>query len=100
MNKQDVVRKRENQYKEKALHGQFVRNTEQVRDEMSWNWLKRRKLKKEIEGTIMAAQDQALRTNAIKNRIDRQDVSPMCGEREETISHVVSQCKTLAQKQY
>ena len=51
----------------------------------------------------MAAQDQALRTNAIKKMIDKQDISPMCrlcGEREETISHVVAECKMLAQKQY
>ena len=51
----------------------------------------------------MAAQDQALRTNVIKSRIDKQDVSPMCrmcGKREETIAHVVAECEKLAQNQY
>ena len=103
MSKEDVAEKRRNQYKEKPLHGQYVRSTEEMRDHKSWNWLKRGTLKKETEGTLMAAQDQALRTNAIKSRIDKQDISPMCrlcGEREETISHIVAECTKLAQKQY
>ena len=36
-----------------------------------------------------AAQDQALRTNSIRKRIDREDISALrriCGEREEKIS--------------
>ena len=48
---------------------------------------------------LMAAQDQALRTNAFKSRIDKQDVSPvrrMCGKREESIAHVVAECEKLA----
>ena len=35
--------------------------------------------------------------------IDKQYFSPMsrlCGEREETISHITTKCKKLAQKQY
>ena len=34
--------------------------------------------KKESEGIIMAAQDQALRTNSVKKPIDNQNVSPAC----------------------
>ena len=50
-----------------------------------------------------AAQDQALRTNSIRKRIDGEDISPlcrMCGEREEKIGLIVTQCKKLAQKEY
>ena len=60
-------------------------------------------IKKETEGLLTAAQDQAIRTNSIKNRIDKEDVSPMCricGEREETIGHVTAECKKLAQKEF
>ena len=46
-----------------------------VRDKKTWEWLKKRRLKKETEGTIIAAQDQALRTNSIKRIIDKQNVS-------------------------
>ena len=51
----------------------------------TWDCLKRGILKKEIEGLLTAAQDQAFWTKYIRNMIDKQDVSPMCrlcGERE------------------
>ena len=63
----------------------------------------RGQLKRETEGLIMGAQEQALRTNSIKARIDKQDVSSacrLCGERDETVAHIVAECKMLAQKQY
>ena len=58
-------------------------------------------LKKETESLLTAAQDQALPTNYIRNMIDKQNVSPMCclrGERQETVSHIVTECTELAQK--
>ena len=60
-------------------------------------------LKKETEGLITAAQDQALRTNAIKARIEKQDLSPlcrMCGAKDETTHHLVCECSKLAQIEY
>ena len=76
----------------------------EVRDEEnSWSWLKSGYLKKETEGMILAAQDQALRTNWIKSNIDKEDISSkcrMCGERDETIAHVVSECQKLAHREY
>ena len=79
------MEERKQRYMDKPLHGQFFKNTEEVRDKTSWQWLKRGRLKKETEGLIMAAQDdQALRTNNIKYRIHKQTISAacrMCGER-------------------
>ena len=52
---------------------------------------------------ILAAQEQALRTNAIKANIDKQPVSPkcrLCGEKSETVMHLISGCKKLAGGQY
>ena len=94
---------RHQRYLAKPLHGQFFRSTENDRDDKSWLWLKDGKLKKETEGLITAAQDQALRTNSIKNRIDKQQLCPacgLCGERDETVNHIVVECKMLAQKYY
>ena len=60
-------------------------------------------LKKETEGLITAAQDQALRTNVIKAKIEHQSVSAlcrMCGKSQETVEHIVCGCSKLAQKNY
>ena len=46
-------------------------------------------MKKETEGLIFAAQEQALRKNWIRKNIDDQEVSEkyrMCGERDESIT--------------
>ena len=94
---------RHQRYLAKPLNGLFFRSTQKGRDDKSWLWLKNGKHKKETEGLIIAAQNQALRTNSIKNRIDKQQVSPacrLCGERDETVSHIVAECKMLAQKYY
>ena len=50
------------------------------------------RLKKETEGTIIAAQDQALRTNSIKRLIDKQNVSAkciICGEGDKFLRNIV-----------
>ena len=64
---------------------------------------KKRNLKRETESLLIAAQDNAIRTNHIKARIDKtQQCSKcrLCGDRDETINHVVSICSKLAQKEY
>ena len=48
-------------WKEKALHGEFIQQTTYVAGEESWRWLRNGYLKKETEGLILAAQEQALR---------------------------------------
>ena len=50
-------------------------------------WIRNGFLKKETEGMLFAAKEQALRTNSIKANIDKQ-VSPkckLCGTKEETV---------------
>ena len=50
-------------------------------------------MKRETESLLTVPQDQALRANYIKNKIDRQDVSVMYrlfGEREASVSHVTA----------
>ena len=60
-------------------------------------------LKKEIGGFIIAAQDQALRTNANKTKIDKtanDSKCRLCKEKEETFDHLVSACSKIAQTDY
>ena len=69
----------------------------------TWEWLRRGELKKETEGLITAAQDQSLRTNVMKARIEKSHVSPMCrmcNAAEETVFHIVSECRVHAQTEY
>ena len=64
----------------KPLHGQSLRQTREVADSKSWLWLASGNLKKETEGFLMAAQDQALRTNVIKVKIEKRRQREMQGK--------------------
>ena len=62
-----------------------------------------RNLKREKESFLIAAQDNAIRTNHIKARIDKTQQNSkcwLCGDRDETINHIMSECSKLAQKEY
>ena len=49
----------------------------------------------------MAAQEQAIRTNIIKTKIDKtQEECRLCGLVDETVNHIISECSKLAQKEY
>ena len=85
------------------LHGQFLRQTEEVRTEDSWMWLRRGELKRENKSLLIAAQDQALATNSVKKRYHRtadNNKCRLCGERVESVTHIVSACDMLVQREY
>ena len=87
----------------KPLHGQFERDTKELKVDESWNWLKNGFLKRETESLLVAAQEQALNTNSVKHSIYGMDISNkcrLCKEKVETPTHIVSGCKMLAQKEY
>ena len=50
-------------WKEMPLYGQFVRQSQDQRNDETWTWLKEGELKRETESLIVAAQDQAIGTN-------------------------------------
>ena len=86
------------------MYGQYVREMpESVDKDRTWEWMRKSDLKVETKALIFAAQEQALRTNAVKFNIDRIKNSPLCklsGELSESVTHLVSGCKVLAQKEY
>ena len=43
---------RHRQWKEKQLHGKFVKETEEVSSDKSWGWIRKGYLKKETEDLI------------------------------------------------
>ena len=61
---------------------------------------KKGKLHKEIESLQIAAQNNAIRTNHIKARIDKMQQNSkcnLCGDRDETTNHIINECSKLAQ---
>ena len=93
-----------NSWKEKRLQGQFVREipeTTYVKE--SWSWLRKADLKIQTGVLICAGQEQALRANYVKYHIDKTVESPLCrlcGEKDESVNHIVCECKKVAQREY
>ena len=102
--KKSLNEKRVENWKEKQMYGQFNRDMpEGTEKEKSWLWLRNCDLKIPSEALICSAQEQAIRTNYVKYHIDKSVDSPfcrMCGETGEAISHIVSECSKLAQREY
>ena len=95
--------KRLEDWEEKVLHGQYLRQTKNVRSGQCWAWLQNGDLKRETESLIVAAQNQSIRTNLVKARIDKSQgdsLCRMCRKVDESIDHIVSGCSKLAQKEY
>ena len=56
-----------------------------------------------MESVQIAAQDNAIRTNHIKARIDKTQQNSkcrLCDDRDETINHIISKYSKLAQREY
>ncbi|CAB3978866.1 Hypothetical predicted protein [Paramuricea clavata] len=102
--KKKAVEELEKAWIDKKMYGQYNRDLgKEVDREKTWWWLKKGDLKPETEALLCAAQEQALRTNYVKFHIDRTVESPLCrlcGEKGEHITHLISECKKLAQKEY
>ena len=65
--------------------------------------MKNNKPKKETKCFLVAAQDQALRTNAIKAKIDKitkDSKCRLCKENDETVDHLINSCSKIAQTDY
>ena len=69
---------RSNLLKQNKLHGQFFNQTEEVVGGKKWLWLRDGSIKREIESLIMAAQEQAIRENAIKAKIAKTQAKSKC----------------------
>ena len=82
----------------KALHGQFVRETECHNESKKWEWLRKGELKRETENILCAAQEQAFRTNSVKYSIGRTSETPLyrlCSRNFESVTHIISVCSNL-----
>ena len=102
--KQRWMRKKKELWKNNRMYGQFLREMpETTYQKERWYWLRNADLKVETEAMLCVVQEQAIRTIYVKHEIDKTTESPlyrMCDKKKETISHIVSECETLAQKEY
>ena len=76
--KRSKKEKRLEDWEEKVLYGQYLRQTKEVRTDQCWAWLQNGDLKIEKESLIMAAQNQSIRTNVVKARIDKSQRDSLC----------------------
>ena len=86
-------------WEEKQHYGHFKRLTNDISREKTWTWLKKENFKREIESLLRAAQNNVIRTNHIKKRIDKTQLNSkcrLCSDRDETINHIIKECITLA----
>ena len=94
---------RKQKWDEKQLYDRFKRLINNISHQKTWTWLRKGNLKRETESLLIAAEDNAIMTNHIKARIDKTQQNSkcrLCGDRDETINHIISECSKLAQNDY
>ena len=87
----------------KQLYGRFKRLINNISHDKTRTWLRKGNFKSETEYLIIVAQNNAIRTNQIKAKIDKTQQNSkcrLCGDRDETNNHIISECCKLAQKEY
>ena len=80
-----------------------MRQTKEVTSNQCWAWLHNGDLKRETESLIVATQNQSIRTNLVKAKIDTSQGDSLCRVKrkvDESIDHIVSGCSKLPQKEY
>ena len=83
---------RQQKWEEKQLYGRFKRLINNISHEKTWTWVRKGNL-----------QDNSIRTNHIKARIDKTQQNSkcmLCSDRDETINHIISECSKLEQNAY
>ena len=84
------------------LYGRFKRLINNISQQNTWTWLRKGNLKRETESLLIATQNNTKRTKHIKPRIDKTKENSkcrLCGDGDETINHIISECSNLAQKE-
>ena len=61
----------------KQLYGRFTRLTSDISHEKRWTWLRKGNLKSKTESLLIAAQNNVIRTNQIKTRINKSKIERM-----------------------
>ena len=87
----------------KHLYGRFKRLINNTSHDKAFTWLRKGNIKRETGSLLLTKQNTAIRTNHIKAKIDKTQQNSkcrLCGDRDETINHIISGCSKFAQKEY
>ena len=87
----------------KQFYGRFKSLINNISYQKTLTCLRKGNLNRETEFLLIAALDNAIRTNHMKARIDKTQQNSkcrLCGDRDETINHIISECSKLAKKEY
>ena len=76
--KRSKKERRSKDWYEKVLHGQYLRQTKEVRSDQSWAWLQNGDLKRVTESLLVAAQNYSIRTNLVKEKIVKEQGDYLC----------------------
>ena len=85
---------RTQKWEEKQLYGGFKRLTSYIFHEKAWTLLRKGNLKRERESLPIAARNNDIMTNHLKEKIDKTQQNSrcrLCVEREEAINHTISE---------
>ena len=96
-----ITRKQE--WGEKQLYGRFKQLISNISHKKTWTCLRKGNFKRETEYLLITAQSNAIRTNHIKAGIDKTQQNSkckFCGDRDETINHIISEYGKLVEKEY
>ena len=94
---------REQKWEGMQLYGRFKRLINNISFDKIWTWLRKGNFKRETESLLIVTQNNTIRTNLMKARIDSMQQNSkcrLCGDGDETINHIISEFSKLAQKEY
>ena len=94
---------RKQQWERKQLYGRFKCLINNISHQKTWTWLRKENFKRETGSLLISTQDNAIRTNNIKTRIDKTQQNSkcrLCSDKDKTINHIINECSKLAQKEY
>ena len=94
-NRMTITRKQK--WEGKQLYGRFKRPINNISHQKTCTF------NRETEYLLIAAHDSAIRTNHIKARIDKSQQNSkfrLCGDSDETINYIISECSKLVQGVY
>ena len=69
---------RKQKWEGKQLYERFKRLINNMSHDKTWTWLRKGNFKRETESLLIAAQNNAIRTNHIKMKIDKTQQNSKC----------------------